>query len=177
MKTYRLVLRGLIAQALLVIVPVGVGIALAHGTPTIAVEPTIAAAGSPISVTGSDIEAGESFTITLDGMAGSTVLGEVTATGEGTAGGFIVTYTVPADTAPGSYTVRAIAVDGDATTADLTITAITDKANAGPAMAQDPSAAPHVIDRSKPAAELAAVFILAVLTGGLGLWLARPRAT
>ena len=177
MKTQPLILRGLIVLALLVIVPVGVGIALAHGTPIIAVEPTIAAAGSSITVTGSDMEAGESFTITLDGMAGSTELGTVPAASEGQEAGFTVTYTVPASSTPGSYTVRAIAEDGDATTADLTVTAATDQASAGPAMAQEPSAAPHVIDRSKPAGEVAVVVVLALLSGGLGVWLARPRAT
>ncbi len=79
MKAHPLMLRGLIVLALIVIVPIGVGIALAHGTPTIAVEATIVAAGSPISITGSGMAAGESFTITLDGMAGSIELGTVTA--------------------------------------------------------------------------------------------------
>jgi hypothetical protein len=105
MKAHPLMLRGLIVLALIVIVPIGVGIALAHGTPTIAVEATIVAAGSPISITGSGMAAGESFTITLDGMAGSIELGTVTATSEGQAGGFTVTYTVPANSTPGSYTV------------------------------------------------------------------------
>src|SRR5574337_429299 len=131
MKT--LTLRGLIILAALAIVPIGVGIALAHGEPTIAVQPTIAAAGSQITVTGSDMEAGEVFTITLDGLAGSITLGEVTATGEGKEGGFTATYTVPTNAAPGSYTVRAIARDGDGTTADLTVTAPSAEASAGPA--------------------------------------------
>ena len=177
MKAHPLILRGLMVLALMVIVPLGVGIALAHGTPAIAVEPTIAAAGSPISVTGSDMEAGESFTIMMDGMAGSMKLGMATAMSEGQESGFTMTFTVPADTAPGSYTVRAVAEDGDGTTADLTVTAATDQASAGPAMAQEPSAAPHVIDRSKPAGEVAVVVVLALLSGGLGVWLARPRAS
>jgi hypothetical protein len=177
MKAHPLMLRGLIVLALIVIVPIGVGIALAHGTPTIAVEATIVAAGSPISITGSGMAAGESFIITLDGLAGSIELGMVTAMSEGQAGGFTVTYTVPSGSTPGSYTVRAMAEDGDGTTADLSITAAMDQANSGPAMAQEPSAAPPVIDRSKPAGEVAAVVVLAPVSGGLGLWLARPRAT
>jgi len=165
----------LIILAVLAIVPLGVGAALSHGQPTITVQPTVAAAGSQITVAGSDIEAGEEFTITLGGLAGSTTLGQVTATGEGTAGGFTATFTIPANVAPGSYTVRAIAPDGDGTTADLTVTAPSDQASVGPAMMQEPSAAPHVIDRSKPIGAVVGIVAIALVSGGLGFWLVRTR--
>ncbi len=175
MKVHPVVLRSLIIVVALSLVPIGFGTALAHGTPTIAVQPAIVAAGSPITITGSDMEAGEEFTITLDGLAGTTTLGKVKAAGEGEEGGFTTTYTVPSDATPGNYTVRAIAEDGDATTTDLTVTAPTSAASAGPAMVQEASAAPHVIDRSKPIGELAGIAVVALVSGLVGLWLVRPR--
>ena len=175
MRNHSFVLRSLLIVVLLALTPIGFGAALAHGTPVIAVQPTVAAAGGTITITGSDMEAGENFTITLDGLAGTTTFGKVTATGEGTEGGFTATYTVPADAVPGNYTVRAIAEDGDATTADLTVTAPSSSASAGPAMAQEASAAPHVIDRSKPFGEVAGVVVVALLSGLAGFWLVRSH--
>lgn len=175
MRNHSFVLRSLIIVVVLAFVPIVVRTALAHGTPTIAVQPTIVAAGGTISVTGSDMEAGEVFTLAMDGMTGSMTFGKVIAAGEGTQGGFKTTYTVPSDEAPGNYTVRAIAEDGDATTTDLTVTAPTSAASTGPAMVQEASAAPHVVDRSKPLPEVAGIVVVALISGLAGLWLVRPR--
>lgn len=175
MKIHPIFLRSMIVMSGLAMAFIGVETALAHGTPVIAVQPTVVAAGGQITVTGSAIEVGESFTLTLDGISGTTTLGKVTAATEGQEGGFTATYTVPSDEKPGNYTVQAIAEDGDATTTDLTITAPTSAASAGPAMVQEASAAPHVIDRAKPLAEDAGIIIVALVSGLLGLWLVRPR--
>jgi hypothetical protein len=40
--------------------------ALAHGEPVISVQPSIVAAGGEITVTGSEMEPGETFTISLE---------------------------------------------------------------------------------------------------------------
>ena len=116
------------------------GVALAHGEPVIAVNPAVVAAGSAVSITGTEMEPGEVFVLTLEGPAGSVPLGEATATGEGEEGGFSVTLTVPAETAPGSYMVQAATQEGETATADLTVTAPTTEASAGPATVQEPNA-------------------------------------
>ncbi len=77
MKKY--VFRGLII--LIGLAFVSISVALAHGTPVVAVQPTVAPAGGQITVTGSEMEAGETFTITLEGPSGSIFLGTITATG------------------------------------------------------------------------------------------------
>ena len=178
---------------------VSIGVALAHGTPVVAVQPTVAPAGGQITVTGSEMEAGETFTITLEGPTGSTYLGTVTAvattnkdqmdiatptaeskatpdnnsaqSGEPQEGGFTVAYTIPNKTSPGPYTVKCTAEDGDATEADLTITGPSAQASADPAMVQEPTGALHQIDRSKPASQVVGVVIVVILSSALGLWL------
>ncbi len=195
------VFRGLIV--LIGLAFVSIGVALAHGTPVVAVQPTIAAAGGQITVTGSEMEAGETFTITLEGPTGSTYLGTVTAAatankdqmdtaapqaeskatpdntsaqnGEPQEGGFTVAYTVPDKTPPGPYTVKCTAEDGDATETDLTITAASAQASAAPAMVQEPTGALHQIDRSKPTGQVVGDVVVVILSGALGLWLVRKR--
>lgn len=180
---------------------VSIGVALAHGTPVIVVQPTIVAAGGQITVTGTDMEAGEVFTITLEGPTGSIYLGTVTATattdqagmttpeGESKAtpesdaapssgpeeGGFNAAFTVPAKTPSGSYTVKASPEDGDATETDLTITGPSDQASAAPATVQEPTGELHQLDRSKPTGEIVGIVAVAIVSGGLGLWLVRKR--
>ncbi len=180
---------------------VSIGVALAHGTPVIAVQPAIAPAGGQIAVTGSEMESGETFTMSLEGASGSLYLGTVTAvanndqssmstpeaqsgaasesgatTGaEPEEGGFTASYLIPDKTPPGSYTVKATAEDGDATETDLTITAASAQASAEPAMIQEPTGALHQIDRSKPTGQVVGVVIVAIAGSTLGLWLVRKR--
>lgn len=152
----------------------GIGAALAHGEPVIAVQPAIAAAGGQITVTGTEMEPNEVFTLTLEGPKGSIPLGKATA--QGSDGGFSTTFTVSTDTPPGSYTVRAVSEDGGTATADLTVTAASTTASAGPATMQEASGGPHVLDRSKPTGQIVGIVAVALLSGGLGLWLVRGRA-
>ncbi len=186
---------------------VSVGVALAHGTPVVAVQPSIAPSGGQITVTGTAMEVGETFTLTLEGPTGSIYLDTVTAAGGGqesmtdqeqkqatpgaasmatpessaatsdepVEGGFTMTYTIPDKTPPGSYTVKATAKDGDATETDLTITAASDQASAEPATVQQPSGELHQLDRAKPTGELVGIVVAAIVSGGLGLWLARKH--
>ena len=177
---------------------------LAHGAAIIAVQPDVVAAGGEITVIGTEMEAGETFIITLEGATSSITLGTVTATpneaegdtqmkvtpeakpqatteseaaagSEAAEGGFRVTFTIPVETAPGSYIVKATPEDGDTAEADLTVTAPSEQASAGPATIQEPTGEEHLLDRSKPTGEIVGVAIVVIITGGLGLWLARKR--
>lgn len=150
-------------------------VALAHGQPVITVNPPLAAAGSNINVTGSDMEAGEVFTITLEGPRGSTKLGEATVVAQGDEGGFEVTLVIPADTPPGSYSVRAATSAGESTAADLTVTPPSSQASADPAMVQEPSGEAHVLPRTMSGGLVAGVAGTAVLSAGLGLWLVAKK--
>jgi hypothetical protein len=157
---------------LLLLVLTPLGIVLAHGVPVIAVDPTVVAAGGTITVTGSAMEDGVKYTLTLEGTKGSIPLGEATAKGDPEAG-FVVKFTIPDQTALGSYTVRAVTEDGDVATADLTVTAASAQASAGPAMAAMATAEPHVLDRTKPASEILVVIAVIVLSGVGGFVLVR----
>ncbi|MFA5788224.1 MAG: hypothetical protein WDA71_14770 [Actinomycetota bacterium] len=146
-------------------------VAVAHGEPVITVNPPLAAAGSDITVTGSEMEPGEVFTISLEGAPGSTKLGEATAEAQGEEGGFEVTLMIPPETPPGSYTVRAATPTGESTAADLTVTPPSSQASADPAMVQEPSGEAHMLQRTKSGGLVAGVIGAAVLGAGLGLWL------
>ncbi len=166
-------LRTLMVFAALVLVPVGT--ALAHGKPVIGVQPNLVAAGGQITVTGTEMEADEEFTITLESMRGSISLGEVTVTGEGEEGGFTATFTIPADTAPGSYTVRATTGQGEAAVADLTVTAPSSEASAGPATVQEATGELHQLNRTKPTDQVMGVVVLIALSSVIGFVLVRNR--
>lgn len=148
------------------------GVALAHGEPTISVEPSVAAPGGQITITGTDMEEGEVFVFTLEGAAGVFELGEATAVQDGEEAGFTVVFLLPSDLASGSYLVRAVTDEGETATADLTIGASSEAMNAEP---MEASAEPIVLDRSKPPFLIGSVIVLALLSTGLGLWLVRMR--
>ena len=173
MKTHLTLVRSLIVLAALAFAPVGV--ALAHGEPVIAVQPAVVAAGGQITITGMEMEPGEVFAITLEGLSTSAPLGEAVVTGEGEEGGFTATFTIPADTTPSSYTVRAATEEGEAATADLTVTAPSAEASADPAMAQEPTGEQHLLDRSKPIGQVAAVVVVIALSAAAGFVLIRSK--
>lgn len=150
-------------------------IALAHGEPVIVVEPAIVPAGGQITVTGAEVESGEVFAITLEGMSRSIPLGEATVTGEGEEAKFTATFALPASLASGSYTVRAATEEGETATADLTVTPPSEQASAAPAMAQEPTGELHEIDRSKPGGQIAAVVVVIALSTAAGFVLIRSR--
>lgn len=149
--------------------------ALAHGEPVISVEPTVVAAGGQITVTGSEMEAGEVFTISLENAMSSIPLGEVTATGEGEEGGFTMEFAISADTEPGSYSVVATAEDSDSTSADLAITAPSDEASSAPAEMVEPTGEQHSLDRSKSPIELIGAAVVIALSAAGGFLLIRSR--
>lgn len=149
--------------------------ALAHGEPVIVVEPSVVAAGGQIMVTGSEMEIGETFAISLEGTAGSTALGEAEAIEDGEAGGFEMEFMIPVDAVPGSYLVRATAEDGDSTTADLEITAPSSEASSAPAEMVEPSGEQHILDRTKSPGEIAGVVLVIALSAVGGFVLVRRK--
>lgn len=172
MKVYLIRSLIIVLSLLAVMTP---GAALAHGEPVITVNPVVVAAGGEITVTGSDMEPGEVFALTLEGPTGSIPLGQTTVTGAGEEGGFTVSLAIPAETLPGFYLVRAAIAEGEATTADLTVTAPTVEADAGPATIQEPTGEPHLLERAKPAGQIVAVAVLIALSGAAGFFLVRSR--
>lgn len=193
-------------SVLLAIALLPLGTALAHSKPTIRVEPAIVAAGGTLTVIGKDMEAGAEFTITLDRSGRSIKLGLATAKGEPDEAGFTASFTVPADTTPGSYVVRAQS-DKVSALADLTVTAPAAQATAGPAtmalsaapaaseapMAsstpmpsattgagapheEEATAEEHKLPRQRPAGELAGAIGALVVLAGVGAWLVRSGA-
>ena len=147
--------------------------ALAHGEPVIVVQPVIVAAGEEITVIGTEMEAGELFVISLEGITNSIPLGEAAVVEEGDEGGFEAVFIIPADTPPGSYTVRAVTDEGETAVTDLTVTAPTNKASDGPATVQEPSGEPHDLDRSESTGQVIGIVIAALASLGLGFWLVR----
>jgi len=168
-------LRFLIFSLLVLFVLTPFRSALAHGEPVIDVQPVMAPAGGEITITGTEMEPGEVFVITLEGSAVSTSLGEAMATGEGEEGGFVARFTIPMDVAPGSYTVRAVTEEGEVALSDLTVTGASTEASTGPATVREPSGEEHVLDRSKPAGQVVGVAAVALASLGLGLWLVLRR--
>lgn len=171
MKTHLLL--SLALAAALVLLPVSA--ASAHGEPVIAVEPTVVAAGGQITLAGTEMEPGEVFAITLEGLATSVPLGEATVTGEGEEAGFTATFTIPADTAPGSYTVRAATEEGESTSADLTVTAAAETASAEPATVQEPTGERHQIDRPRPLGQVIVAALVIALGAAVGFALVRVK--
>ena len=172
MRSY--IRHGLSLGILLLIVFAPLGMTMAHGVPEIAVDPTVVAAGRTITVTGSAMEDGVKYTITLEGTKGSVPLGEATAKGT-PAASCVVQFTIPESTSLGSYTVRAVTVDGDVATTDLTVTAPSAQASSGPAMTAMASADPHVLDRTKPFGQIIAVVVVIILSSMGGLVLVRRQ--
>ena len=150
-------------------------VTLAHGRPVIALATPVVAAGSVITVSGSDVEPGEVFTLTLEGPTGSVPLGQATAVGQGTEGRFTARLTVPESVVPGSYAVRAATKGGEAAMADLTVTAPAAQARSGPAVTRTPTGELHVLDRTKPTGEVIGVIVVALASAGLGAWLVWRR--
>ena len=145
-------------------------IVLADGVPVILVEPNPAAPGTQITVTGTDMEDGEVFAITLEGMTGVIPLGEATAALDGQEAGFAVTFTIPDDLAPGSYFLRAVTEGGETATADLTISVSAEQMSTEPLEA---SAEPLVVERPKSPLMVGSVILLALVSVGVGVWLIR----
>lgn len=143
----------------------------AHGEPVITVSPVSVPAGGEILVTGTEMEEGEVFAITLEGITLSVPLGEATVVEEG----FEVTVTIPAEVPPGSYRVQAATEEGETAVADLTVTPATSTVEEDEHVEgqPEPSAAPMALDRPQSTASTIIIIVVALLSLGVGLWLVR----
>jgi len=114
-----------VALTLLALALLPVGIALGHSSPAIRVDPSVVVAGGTLTVIGKDMSDDTEFAITLERVGRSIPLGKVTTVAQDAGeAGFTASFTVPATTPPGSYTVRAQTQSGKiSVTADLTVTA------------------------------------------------------
>lgn len=155
---------------LLLLVPgVGAGRALAHGEAALTVSPAVVAPGAEITVTGEGVEAGEKFTISVEGLNFKATLGTVTV---GDDEDFHQDFVVPADAPPGTYQVRATSsTEGEVITAELTV-------EAGPAASveaasAEPSAELMQLERLRSAGQWVAITVGLAVSAALGLWLVR----
>ena len=145
---------------------------LAHGQPTITIDPTVASPGGQISITGTDMEDGEIFKLTLESVAGVVELGEVTAKQDGDEAGFTEAFTLPTDLIAGYYLIRAATEEGETTSADLTISASSASMGNQP-MEANPE--PLQVNRPKSSLVIGSVVVLALLSVSLGMGLIRGR--
>ena len=130
--------------------------------------PAVVAPGGTIEITAEGVEAGEEFTLTLEGINTQTIVGTVTV-GDGEV--FRQEFTVPPDTPPGSYQVVATSGEGERLTAELAVEA---GATAQTSQAE-PSAEPMQLDRNKSPVELTVIITGLVVSAGLGLALVWVR--
>ena len=152
----------------------------AHGAPVLTLDPPIAAAGGTTIANGSQMEPDLEFAITLERAGKVITLGTATATKEkpdADEAMFSQTVTIPSDTKPGSYQVRVTSADGDTASADLTVTEAAAAAKTGPAQVVTASGELHVLDRSRPVAQTAALGVIAALHAIIGIFMARRSET
>ena len=144
---------------------------LAHGAPAISVTPNIVAPGGMITVKGTTMGANEDFKISLEGVKYRADFGSASSDANEN---MTAEFTIPGDAPAGDYQVKALGEDGDAATADLTVTAavnVTPTPVAG--MSAEPSAAPHEIPRGRTPFEVISVIVVALLSAGVGIVLVR----
>lgn len=159
-----------LALSLALVLGLKAGPALAHGEATLTVSPPVVAPGGTIKVEGEGVEAGEEFTITLEGMAFQARLGTVTV---GDDEDFHQDFSVPADAPPGTYQVVATSEEGETLTAELTVES--GATGTEPAAPAEPSAELMQLDRGRSTGQLAAIIIGLLASAGLGLALVRVR--
>ncbi len=141
---------------------------LAHGEPELTVEPSTVAAGGEVTITGAEMEDGEVFALTLEGMFDTFDLGEVSVSGEG----FSVQVTIPAEAAPGLYTLQAVSREGESVNVEITVLASSAEQDGDVAAAADrPSAEPLALERTRTTGDWLFVGALILLGGVGGFWL------
>lgn len=145
----------------------------AHGEPEIKVTPDIVATGGVITVKGTTMGANEDFKISLEGLKFRADLGSAQSDANEN---LTAQFTVPNSAPAGDYQVKAVSEDGDATTADLTVTSAASETGTPSAeQSAEPSASPHEIPRSRTPFEVAGLVAVVVLSAGVGLFLLRMR--
>jgi len=92
---------------------------VAHGAAEITVTPDTVAAGGQITVKGTKLDKDADVKLSLEGLTYRASLGTAHTDADE---GFEKQFTIPADAPEGEYQVKAVTEDGDAVSADLTIT-------------------------------------------------------
>ncbi len=157
------------ALALILALTLNVGLTMAHGGAELTVSPAAAAPGDTITVEGQGLEAGEVFTITLEGMSFQTELGRATV---GEDEDFHQQFALPREIPPGTYQVLAVSEEGERLSAELTIVGST---GGQPAAAPEPSAEPMDLDRTISAGQWVVIIAGVVASVGAGVILLRGR--
>ncbi len=157
------------ALAILLAVSLGVTPTMAHGGAELTLSPAQVPPGGSVTVKGEGVEAGEMFTIHIEGVSYQATLGTVAV---GDDGDFHEEFVIPTDTPPGTYQVRATSQEGEVLSTELSVVA--DPGPVEPAAAE-PSAEPMQLNRTKSTAQW--VVILAGILGSaaLGLVLVRTK--
>src|SRR5437879_972833 len=93
------------------------GIAHAQTTPTLTASPSTVAAGNVVTFTGTGFNPSQTITLSSSGTGTS-----IASTTSDTAGAFSVSWTVPAGTAAGTYTITAADQSGLTASTTLTVT-------------------------------------------------------
>ena len=141
---------------------------LAHGEAVMTVSPAVVAPGDTINVEGGGVEAGEEFTISLQGVGFEAILGTVTV---GDDEDFHQEFPIPADVPPGTYQVVATSGEGETITAELTV----EPGEVAAVTPAEPSAALMDLDRTKSTLEWVVIGGGLLLSLGLGLALLRGK--
>ncbi|MCL5999592.1 MAG: hypothetical protein M1546_26535 [Chloroflexi bacterium] len=159
---------GALLLALLALGP-GVMPALAHGKSELTVSPAEITPGGTVMLRASGVEPGETFTISLEGPQFRTTLGTVNVTQETFEQGYTVPASVPADV----YQVRAVSEEGETLGAELTVSTIAGTASQPESL--EPTAELMQLTPYRAAGQIAVMMAAGVLSGLIGLWLARSR--
>ncbi|MEX2284124.1 MAG: hypothetical protein WEE89_16680 [Gemmatimonadota bacterium] len=159
--------------------------AVAHETGVIRLGAKTASAGGQLEIRGSKLTKGTEFRLELRGVMKTFTLLNVRTD---TTGQFVVHLSLPADAAPGNYTVVAVAPDKDVVArADLAMTAAVPQPTSPmpvghEGMAPSASGTPHATDAmmdlpvSTGSVEWAAITAMTALSLFGGLWLLLRRA-
>ncbi len=143
---------------------------LAHGEPELTVEPSTVAAGDEVTVIGTEMEDGEVFALTLEGMFDTFDLGEASVADEG----FSIQVTIPAEAAPGLYTLQAVSQEGESVSVEITVLASSaEQGGDSVAEAGQPSAEPLELERARTTGDWLLVGAIIVLGGLGGFWLVK----
>lgn len=153
----------------------------AHGKGTIVLSVQQVSPGSPLVVRGAKLGNNSSVRLELRGAMDTYNFGRVQTD---SAGNFQRSFTVPAGSRPGQYTVAAVAADGDVSAqADLAIVGVLEPVDAHPGMHDIPgmsgmggahaTAEMMPIPLSVTIAGRVVIISIILLSAGIGWWLVR----
>lgn len=144
---------------------------LAHGEASLQATPSEAAAGAEITLTGTEMEDGEVFSLRLEGLFDAFSLGDATVSGEG----FSIVVALPPDASPGLYRVVAVSEEGESVGTEITILPAGTASGSGPAGDFEATAEKMDLDRPRTTASWVLAAGAVFLGGFGGIWLIREE--